>query len=122
MTITPPPVIYLQNPLENDGVAWSEVDFANPCDEVTWCRDQINDSDLIYKLVDSDDKTAFGALRRMHDRTLTRLRDANGEIARLRAEIEQQKYMIDLFTTRHEGLVADIVREIAEKLKTGEKA
>ena len=47
---------------------------------------------------------------------------ARAEIARLRAEIEQQKYMIDLFTTRHEGLVADIVREIAEKLKTGEKA
>jgi len=45
-----PEVIYLQ---------WFDPDDGEPLDadrdEVTWCRERINDSDIAYRLVDEDE-------------------------------------------------------------------
>jgi hypothetical protein len=79
-----PSVIYLQEPLGKYGVAW-------------WFRDKINDSDLIYKLVDADDKTAFGELRITNDKTLTRLREAQEKINEQAAEIARLRCLVGVW-------------------------
>lgn len=80
-----PPVIYLQNPFY--GVEeWDAMDFENPFDDFTWCKDQINDNDLVYRHVSADDKTVFGVLRKMYSEVLAKLRAAEKELYELRSE------------------------------------
>ena len=82
-----PPVIYLQNPFD-EFEPWDAMDFENPFNEITWCKDQINDDDLVYRHVSADDKTVFGVLRKMHSDVLAKLRAAERELHELRSEKE----------------------------------
>lgn len=80
-----PPVIFLQSVFD-DFESWEVMDFDNPFNEITWCKDQINDGDLVYRHVSADDKTVFGVLRKMYGEILAKLRAAEKELHELRSE------------------------------------
>ena len=81
---TIPPVIYLQ--IGEEYFPPEPIDFDNQFHEITWCKDQINDNDLVYRHVSADDKTVFGVLRKMYSEVLAKLRAAEKELHELRSE------------------------------------
>ena len=60
--MTPPKVIYLQWYDEDTGEELDPID-----DEVTWCVDRINDSDVVYVIQDERITKLIAALRAIMD-------------------------------------------------------